>query len=1016
MGFDPTVFSHGTAKEFDEFDPAFIGTGLDAAKETKVQGFFFTPSRRWAEEVADKVMDVHLRLGKSKVVDFGGEVFDTARMQEEVERAKSEGFNSVVFRNMWDDFDEAVPHKFRPVPQVVVWEPERIRSTSAKFDPTQMHSSKLLASVGGLGIAYVLTDEALAAEGEQDMPTSVAERARQLAEGDPDDLANSYLMRRRQALGAEAIQRAQRLLGSGQQPEAQPEAQPERVGEEEEGGGALSTAGAVAADVGKGMLELPVQALGGVLEAVQETANAVTSLAGIEELPVPDVREAETVTGDVGRKVAQFLTGFIPAMRVTKGLVAIGKAGRAIRPMLAGALADMAVFDPQEERLSNLVEEVPALQNPVTEFLAASPDDTEAEGRLKNALEGLALGGMTDAFVGSLRAMRGARRTGSAVQQAGAAGSRVRNMVFEGWINGLLSSPTTHAVNTLSNSIVALWQVPERLLAVGIRKATGGQGVELGEATAQIFGLVQGAKDGLRLAGHVARTGKGPPGAIFKLEEIDPQITAANLGLAQGGTTARAVDFIGGLVRVPGRALMTEDAFFKGVGYRMELNALAWRMAVQEGHTGPALAARMQQIIAQPPPHLQVAAIDAANYQTFSRELGEGGRKMIEGADKIPGMRVILPFIRTPVNIVKFVGERTPLAPLSRSVRAEIAAGGARRDLALARISAGSLIMAVTAELSAQGRITGGGPTDPAMRQALMRTGWQPYSLKVGDTYYSFNRLDPLGMMLGISADIAEIMGQVDEADAEALAAAAVLAVSNNLVSKTYLQGVADIVEIFASPGAELGASQAQRVLQSYVGTLIPAGVASVARLMDPTSRLVDSAVQEVRSRVPGYREGLPPRRNLWGEPIVLQGGLGPDIMSPIYTNREKGSPIDEEIVRNEVALKMPSRVLGGVELTQHEHDALVRLAGNELKDPSTGLGAFDTLNAIVTGNHPLSGAYANATDGPEGGKALIIRQTVGAFRELARLQVQRDIPELGAAVAAKRAEGVQALTGEPLE
>lgn len=114
-------------------------------------------------------------------------------------------------------------------------------------------------------------------------------------------------------------------------------------------------------------------------------------------------------TGTAGRMtegVTQFLIGFIPAVRVVrlvKGAAVIGSTGQY---MVAGAIADATVFDPHERRLSNLVEEFPQLKNPVSEYLASAPEDTAAEGRLKNALEGLLFGGVLDGFVRGLRVMK----------------------------------------------------------------------------------------------------------------------------------------------------------------------------------------------------------------------------------------------------------------------------------------------------------------------------------------------------------------------------------------------------------------------------------------------------------------------------------------------------------------------------------------------------------------------------------------------------------------------------------
>jgi hypothetical protein len=63
--------------------------------------------------------------------------------------------------------------------------------------------------------------------------------------------------------------------------------------------------------------------------------------------------------------------------------------------MSAGAVSDLTVFDPNEGRLSDMLVEFdsPVLNNAVTQYLATDEDDTEMEGRLKNVLEGMLIGG-----------------------------------------------------------------------------------------------------------------------------------------------------------------------------------------------------------------------------------------------------------------------------------------------------------------------------------------------------------------------------------------------------------------------------------------------------------------------------------------------------------------------------------------------------------------------------------------------------------------------------------------------
>jgi hypothetical protein len=440
-------------------------------------------------------------------------------------------------------------------------------------------------------------------------------------------------------------------------------------------------------------------------------------------------------------------------------------------------------------------------------------------------------------------------------------------------------------------------------------------------------------------------------------------------------------------VRLPGRFLAAEDEFFKAVGYRMELNARAYRQAVQEGLEGERFAARVQEIINNPPEDLRLAAVDAARYQTFTKPLGEAGTAFTRSLNKMPVSRFIMPFIRTPVNIMKYVGERTPLAPISGAVRQEIRAGGARRDLALAKIGLGSMLMATFADMASSGLISGNGPTDRELRASKLRTGWKPYSVKMGDQWVAFNRLDPIGATLGISADLAHILGQAEEADADEIAAAAVMAVSQNIVSKTYMSGVADVMEVFASVSPEAGASAGERWLRRLAGTLIPAGVAQTTRVLDPTLRQTTSMVEAIRARIPGLSDELPPRLNLWGAPIELTGGVGPDIMSPLWSSPLLHSPADEEMVRLGMGVSMPRRTIGppgfGVEMTPQEYNALVKLAGNDLK--VDGMGARETIEALVTGKHDSSFEYQQATDGPDGGKAVAIAGILRAFRELAK-------------------------------
>ncbi|MCX8664382.1 hypothetical protein J3U11_02120 [Gilliamella sp. B2840] len=126
-------------------------------------------------------------------------------------------------------------------------------------------------------------------------------------------------------------------------------------------------------------------------------------------IQLTNVPETETTSGALAHGVSQFLIGFIPASKAIKFIKPISKMGKLGQSTIAGGVTDFKVFAPHEERLSNLVQSFKELQNPVTEYLQADPDDSVAEGRFKNALEGLLIGALAEPFAHSLRALKYAR-------------------------------------------------------------------------------------------------------------------------------------------------------------------------------------------------------------------------------------------------------------------------------------------------------------------------------------------------------------------------------------------------------------------------------------------------------------------------------------------------------------------------------------------------------------------------------------------------------------------------------
>ena len=152
------------------------------------------------------------------------------------------------------------------------------------------------------------------------------------------------------------------------------------------------------------------------------------------------------MTGGFVRSTAQFLTGFIPAMKgvqAVKGLAALPSLAKG---MTAGAIADMVVFDPHEDRLSTYLNEVPLLAPVVSDYLAENDPTKEGEweGRLKNAVEGAGLGLAADSLVTAFKLLqtRAGDQSGSqsgshvATRSWGGCGARCNSQQSDGRYRG----------------------------------------------------------------------------------------------------------------------------------------------------------------------------------------------------------------------------------------------------------------------------------------------------------------------------------------------------------------------------------------------------------------------------------------------------------------------------------------------------------------------------------------------------------------------------------------------------
>jgi len=550
------------------------------------------------------------------------------------------------------------------------------------------------------------------------------------------------------------------------------------------------------------------------------------------------------------------------------------------------------------------------------------------------------------------------------------------DMVIEAWINGLLSGPATHAVNTISNTVTALWNVPETAVAAGIGKLRGaapGERVMLGEAGEELFGIVQGSKEGLIAAAKAFKD----DGFVNGGQKIE---IAKRNAIPSAKTTifGREVELGGRQVRIPGRLLTASDEYFKAIGARQALNRLAYRQASKEGLAGDEHAARVAQLVENPTDTMRQYAREQAEYQTFTNPLGATGQALQKLQMSNKAARVVLTFIRTPINIAKYtVRDRTPLGLFSKEIRDNLASPDkVLRDTTAARLALGTAVGVTATSLAARGLITGGGPSDPRERAALYATGWQPYSVKIGDMYYSYGRVEPLATLLGLPADMYDKAKDVDtsEGGAEAMESAAGLMVASlfkNLASKTSLTGLTDLVQAVEDPDR-----YGRQYLEKLAASTVPNVLAQTSRMVDPYQRDAHGFLDRIQSRVPGASENVLPRLDIWGQPVPNQGG--PGAITGIYASRISDDPVNRDLISLGIFPARPDRNIKGVRLDDDMYSEFQMTAGRLAK------AQLDSLVANP-GYHQM----------PDFARKEVIENTIRHSRRVAEGLMQVRHPEL---------------------
>jgi len=517
---------------------------------------------------------------------------------------------------------------------------------------------------------------------------------------------------------------------------------------------------------------------------------------------------------------------------------------------------------------------------------------------------------------------------------------------YKVWINGLLSSPATHAANFVSNSSTILMGIPKEYATQGWKLLFDPKNAHLATANANMAASFQGISDGWKLMTGITKDAALTSGGS-KLEALgrgavqygEPAKTLAGR-MAQG--LGKAIDK--GVIEAPGWALQKSDTFFKGINNRVYLQKSATDIAMQNGLKGDEYTAFIKEFVSNPPAKYVEGGVAQARKQTFTNDVGRGGKAFMK-LQQLPGGRWVMPFVKTPANILSYGLEHVPIANLMfKSERAALMGGGEAAAEVMGRLTMGAGIMGTVFVGTKAGNITGSGPANYKERKALELTGWRPYSVKLGDTYYSYARFEPIASLMGYAADLAQIDNALHDLDesgdtmGEAIGAA-LAGTARQFTEKTFVQGGVRLMKIITSGNAKEWAAY----VRDFADTAVPLSGArrSLGNYIDPVRRKGDpdtvynelgAYMNRLKISV-GMGEDMPPKRDVWGNPRMFKETLGlPNFISPIEASVSNNDPVNKMIAESGMVLTTVPKQIQGIKLSNVQQSEFEELAGKEAK------------------------------------------------------------------------------------
>ena len=404
-------------------------------------------------------------------------------------------------------------------------------------------------------------------------------------------------------------------------------------------------------------------------------------------------------------------------------------------------------------------------------------------------------------------------------------------ILYEIFINNILSGPLTWSANTISNVAMGAYEHgPKRIaaallneVALGVGLPTGERGgPRIGELPYLYLGAFKGFKRGIV---H-----------FFNTLVTEEESFERSLGI-KGGRTRMDQQYqknipgaVGYVQRFFGTTMMTAlDSFQKSMNGTAEVMALAYRQAKIDGKVDAEVGKFVSEVMENRNHPLWHVALEKARDMVFQGEPSSLAKAALRARTSHWAIKWVMPFITTPDNIYRKGVGYSPLGLLSltrdgyaRSIFRGLKTGdwSGINEKAAQLMMTVALVTMLMDDDEDRPLITGTNPDQPQDWAAEDRSRTiQPMSVRVGDHYVSFARIEPIGTWLALSKDLTVALKQWGKTGTTGVlnSGSKVLDSLLNMTNdKTFLKSANDVLMIAKDP--ERGARRLARGI--FTGTV----------------------------------------------------------------------------------------------------------------------------------------------------------------------------------------------------